>query len=63
MLQPRFKAAVQRAMKSKVAPNTLIVIHVRARPHDNKVIVASVGITAEIRQLRHLNDGTVNGIT
>jgi cereblon len=63
VLQPRFKAAVERAMKSEDAPNTLGVIHVRARPQDGQVTVASVGTTAEIRQLRHLNDGSVNVVT
>lgn len=47
VLQPRFKAAVDRAMKSTDAPNTLGVIHVRAR--DGQVTVASVGTTAEVR--------------
>ncbi|XP_024384992.1 uncharacterized protein [Physcomitrium patens] len=61
VLQPRFKAAVERAMKSTEAYNTLGVIHVRAR--DGHVTVASVGTTAEIRQLRHLNDGSVNVVT
>nr|XP_024396736.1 protein cereblon-like isoform X4 [Physcomitrium patens] len=61
VLQPRFKAAVDRAMKSTDAPNTLGVIHVRAR--DGQVTVASVGTTAEIRQLRNLNDGSVNVVT
>jgi cereblon len=63
VLQPRFKAAVERAIKSEDAPNTLGVIHVRARPEDGQVTVASVGTTAEIRQLRHLTDGSVNVVT
>lgn len=49
VLQPRFKAAVERAIKSEDAPNTLGVIHVRARPEDGQVTVASVGTTAEVR--------------
>ncbi|KAG0611107.1 hypothetical protein M758_7G116100 [Ceratodon purpureus] len=63
VLQPRFKAAVERAMKNEDAPNTLGVIHVRARPQDGQVTVASIGTTAEIRQLRHLSDGSVNVVT
>lgn len=46
MLQPRFKAAVDRAMRNDEALNTIGVIHVRAR--DGHVVVASVGTTAEV---------------
>lgn len=49
VLQPRYKAAVDRAMRSDEALNTLGVIHVRARPNDGQVHVASVGTTAEVR--------------
>lgn len=49
VLQPRFKAAVDRAMRNDEALNTLGVIHVRARPQDGQVHVASVGTTAEVR--------------
>jgi cereblon len=50
VLQPRFKAAVVRAMQQEdnEAPNTLGVIHVRAKPQDRGIIVASVGTTAEV---------------
>ncbi|CAM6024635.1 unnamed protein product [Sphagnum balticum] len=60
VLQPRFLAAVDRARHSVEAPNMLGVIHVRARPQDGQVHVASVGTTAEIRQLRQLTDGSMN---
>ncbi|CAK9236218.1 unnamed protein product [Sphagnum tenellum] len=60
VLQPRFLAAVDRARHSVEAPNMLGVIHVRARPQDGQVHVASVGTTAEIRQLRQLPDGSMN---
>lgn len=46
VLQPRFKAAVDRAMRNDEALNTIGVIHVRAR--DGHVVVASVGTTAEV---------------
>ena len=49
MLQPRFKAAVDRAMRNDGALNTIGVIHVRAR--DGHVHVASVGTTAEVSAL------------
>lgn len=61
VLQPRFKAAVDRAMRNDEALNTIGVIHVRAR--DGHVHVASIGTTAEIRQLRHLTDGSINVVT
>jgi Lon protease-like protein len=48
VLQPRFLAAVERARHSVEAPNMLGVIHVRARPQDGQVHVASVGTTAEV---------------
>ncbi|KAH9555626.1 hypothetical protein CY35_08G124200 [Sphagnum magellanicum] len=48
VLQPRFLAAVDRARHSVEAPNMLGVIHVRARPQDGQVHVASVGTTAEL---------------
>ncbi|CAM6036740.1 unnamed protein product [Sphagnum compactum] len=70
VLQPRFKVAVERAMQNEGAVNTLGVIHVRASPQDgdvpsfdDHVHVATVGTTAEIRQLRHLTDGSVNVVT
>lgn len=46
MLQPRFKAAVDRAMRNDEAMNTIGVIHVRAR--DGHVHVANIGTTAEV---------------
>ncbi|CAM6076730.1 unnamed protein product [Sphagnum tenellum] len=60
VLQPRFLAAVDHARHSLEAPNLLGVIHVRARPQDGQVHVASVGTTAEIRQLRQLANGSMN---
>lgn len=46
VLQPRFKAAVDRAMRNDEALNTIGVIHVRAR--DGHVHIASIGTTAEV---------------
>ncbi|CAK9226710.1 unnamed protein product [Sphagnum troendelagicum] len=60
VLQPRFLAAVDHARHSVEAPNLLGVIHVRTRPQDGQVHVASVGTTAEIRQLRQLANGSMN---
>lgn len=50
VLQPRFKAAVDRAMRNDEALNTIGVIHVRAR--DGHVHVASIGTTAEVSVIK-----------
>eukprot|EP00249_Psilotum_nudum_P021742 c28226_g1_i3 orf=384-2126(-) len=63
VLQPRFKAAVELAVRQEDAPYTIGVIHVRARPRDTGLHFALVGTTAEIRQLRHLQDGSINVVT
>lgn len=61
VIQPRFKAAVQRAMRQEEAPYTIGVIHVRAL-HEG-LRFALVGTTAEIRQHRCLEDGSMNVVT
>uniref|UniRef100_A0A0C9RGI6 Protein cereblon n=1 Tax=Wollemia nobilis TaxID=56998 RepID=A0A0C9RGI6_9CONI len=63
VIQPRFKAAVERAMQQEDAPNTLGVIHVRSLPLDEGLRFALVGTTAEIRQYRRLEDGSINVVT
>lgn len=63
VIQPRFKAAVQRAMRQEEAPYTIGVIHVRALPLYEGLRFALVGTTAEIRQYRCLEDGSMNVVT
>lgn len=63
VIQPRFKAAVELAMKQEEAPCTIGVIHVRANPQGDGIHFSLVGTTAEIRQLRHLEDGSINVVT
>lgn len=63
VIQPRFKAAVEIAMLQEEAPCTIGVIHVRGRPQNSNLQCALVGTTAEIRQLRHLEDGSINVVT
>ncbi|KAL2613317.1 hypothetical protein R1flu_025009 [Riccia fluitans] len=63
VLQPRFKAAVERAMRQTEAPCTLGVIHLRPRIRGSGVPMLSVGTTAEIRQLSRLEDGSLNVVT
>lgn len=63
VIQPRFKAAVELAMRQDEAPCTIGVIHVRARPQGDGLHFALVGTTAEIRQIRYLEDGSINVVT
>ncbi|KAL3679706.1 hypothetical protein R1sor_022662 [Riccia sorocarpa] len=63
VVQPRFKAAVERAMRQTEAPCTIGVIHRRARMRGSGVPMLSVGTTAEIRQLSRLTDGSMNVVT
>ncbi|GLJ30781.1 hypothetical protein SUGI_0610650 [Cryptomeria japonica] len=63
VIQPRFKAAVERAMQQEEARYTIGVIHVRSLPQDEGLRFALVGTTAEIRQHRRLEDGSVNVVT
>ncbi|MCO5589420.1 hypothetical protein L7F22_043387 [Adiantum nelumboides] len=63
VIQPRFKAAVELAMKQEEATGTIGVIHVRANPRGDGLHFSVVGTTAEIRQLRHLEDGSINVVT
>eukprot|EP00252_Welwitschia_mirabilis_P018089 TRINITY_DN40278_c0_g1_i1.p1 TRINITY_DN40278_c0_g1~~TRINITY_DN40278_c0_g1_i1.p1 ORF type:complete len:568 (-),score=122.60 TRINITY_DN40278_c0_g1_i1:122-1825(-) len=62
VVQPRFRAAVLRAMKQEEAPNTIGVVNVRAHPEDG-IHCSLVGTTAEIRQFRHLDDDSMNVVT
>ncbi|MCO5612818.1 hypothetical protein L7F22_067089 [Adiantum nelumboides] len=70
MQNPRFMAFLQplppsqsienkKAEPAKAQPQ----IHVRANPHGDGLHFSVVGTTAEIRQLRHLEDGSINVVT
>ncbi|KAF6141742.1 hypothetical protein GIB67_027920 [Kingdonia uniflora] len=63
VVQPRFKAAVEKAMSQVDAPNTIGVVHVHRHPDDGSRRYATVGTTAEIRQFRRLQDGSINVLT
>ncbi|KAK9149339.1 hypothetical protein Scep_008096 [Stephania cephalantha] len=63
VIQPRFKAAVERALNPADAPNTIGVIRVYRVPGDGRLQFAKVGTTAEIRQYRRLEDGSFNVLT
>ncbi|XP_073007574.1 uncharacterized protein [Typha latifolia] len=63
VIQPRFIAAVEKALNQVDAPYTIGVIRVYRHPDDGRLSFASVGTTAEIRQYRRLEDGSVNVVT
>lgn len=63
VIQPNFVAALQRALKQADAPYTLGVVRAY-RDTDNGILrFATTGTTAEIRQLRRLDDGSLNVLT
>ncbi|OVA12447.1 Peptidase S16 [Macleaya cordata] len=63
VIQPRFKAAVERALNQVKAPCTIGVVRVHRHPDDFSLCFASIGTTAEIRQYRRLEDGSLNVVT
>lgn len=61
VIQPRFKAAVERALRQVDAPLTIGVVRVYQDPDDIiRIRFATIGTTAEIRQYRQLDDGSLN---
>ncbi|GLT73394.1 hypothetical protein SLA2020_452560 [Shorea laevis] len=63
VIQPNFIAAVERALTQVDAPYTIGVVRVHSDPNDGRVRFASIGTTAEIRQYRRLEDGSLNVVT
>ncbi|EHA8589614.1 Protein cereblon [Cocos nucifera] len=63
VIQPRFIAAVEKALNQVDAPCTIGVVRVHRHPGDGRLRFASVGTTAEIRQYRRLDDGSLNVVT
>ncbi|KAL4194194.1 hypothetical protein AMTRI_Chr05g58110 [Amborella trichopoda] len=63
VIQPRFKAAVERALQQTDAPLTIGVIRVERHPYNGRLCVGSIGTTAEIRQFKRLEDGSLNVVT
>ncbi|CAN4105150.1 unnamed protein product [Withania somnifera] len=63
VIQPNFIASVERALRQVDAPYTIGVIRVYRDPNNGRIKLATTGTTAEIRQYRHLEDGSVNVIT
>nr|DAD48867.1 TPA_asm: hypothetical protein HUJ06_018804 [Nelumbo nucifera] len=63
VIQPRFIAAVERALNQADAPYTIGVVRVHRGPDDQRLHFATIGTTAEIRQYRRLEDGSLNVVT
>ncbi|KAJ8539617.1 hypothetical protein K7X08_013869 [Anisodus acutangulus] len=63
VIQPNFIASVDRALRQVDAPYTIGVIRVYRDPNNGRIKLATTGTTAEIRQYRHLEDGSVNIVT
>ncbi|CAI9093576.1 OLC1v1029115C7 [Oldenlandia corymbosa var. corymbosa] len=63
VIHVHFIAAVERALSQVVAPYTIGVVRLYRDPHNGRVRFANVGCTAEIRQYRRLEDGSVNVVT
>ncbi|KAL5697535.1 hypothetical protein ACHQM5_028668 [Ranunculus cassubicifolius] len=63
VIHPSCKAAIDKALDQLVAPYTIGVLRVHRHPDDGSLCFASVGTTAEIRQYKRLDDGSVNIVT
>ncbi|URE10398.1 ATP-dependent protease La (LON) domain [Musa troglodytarum] len=60
VIQPRFIAAVEKALSQSDAPCTIGVVRVHWHPDNERLRFALTGTTAEIRQYRRLDDGSLN---
>ncbi|KAG6705987.1 hypothetical protein I3843_07G198300 [Carya illinoinensis] len=63
VIQPVFIAAVEKALTQVDAPYTIGVVHVHRDPANGRIRFATIGTTAEIRQYRRLEDGSLNVVT
>ncbi|KAK6249022.1 hypothetical protein QUC31_020587 [Theobroma cacao] len=63
VIQPNFVAAVNRALTQADAPYTMGVVRVYRDYNNGPLRLAKIGTTAEIRQFRSLEDGTINVVT
>ncbi|VAH63497.1 unnamed protein product [Triticum turgidum subsp. durum] len=61
--QPRFAVAVDKAINHVDNPCMIGVVHVYRHVNDGHHAIASVGTTAEILEIRRLDDGSTNVIT
>ncbi|XP_076956569.1 uncharacterized protein LOC143631827 [Bidens hawaiensis] len=63
LIQPSFIAAVDRALTQVEAPSTIGVVRVYRDGDTGRIKFATTGTTAEIRQYRRLEDGSINVVT
>ncbi|KAF7817100.1 protein cereblon [Senna tora] len=63
VIQPNFVAAVERSLSQVDVPYTIGVIRVHRDNENRRTKLASIGTTAEIRQYRRLEDGSLNVVT
>ncbi|XP_059657146.1 uncharacterized protein LOC132303760 [Cornus florida] len=63
VIQSNFISAVERALRQVDAPYTIGVVRVHKDPDNRRIRFATVGTTAEIRQYRRLEDGSMNVVT
>ncbi|KAL6006082.1 hypothetical protein ACLOJK_040127 [Asimina triloba] len=62
-IQSTYKASIEAAMTHSVAPYTIGVVRAYRIRDDYRLAFATVGTTAEIRQYRRLEDGSLNVVT
>ncbi|KAK1265804.1 hypothetical protein QJS04_geneDACA002637 [Acorus gramineus] len=60
VIEPGFIAAVERALNQVDAPCTIGVVRVNLDPNGRRFQCSTIGTTAEIRQYRRLDDGSLN---
>lgn len=63
VIQPNFISAVERALVQVDAPYTVGVVRAYRDSDNRRLRFATVGTTAEIRQYRRLEDGSLNVVT
>lgn len=63
VIEPRFVAAVEKALTQDNIPYTIGVIRIHRDTANLRMKSASIGTTAEIRQFGRLGDGTLNIVT
>lgn len=60
VIQSNFIAAIERVLTHFDTPNTIGVVHVSVDSGSDRLRFANIGTTAEIRQFRRLEDGSLN---
>ncbi|XP_048228044.1 protein cereblon isoform X2 [Ricinus communis] len=63
VIQPNFISAVERALTQVDAPHTIGVVRAYRDRDNGRLRFATIGTTAEIRQYRRLEDGSLNVVT